>query len=356
MKFFPILALLALLSPASAQTPASLFPPPGEFPEIGAASDKGFEDPAGLVAVENGRLIADVGFDAYARRTWQPTGGGTLSLEIIALRDFRAAYSLLTLLRPAPIEAGPPGDAWAGDDRVLVFAQGRRFVRLRGSGVPADLPGRVAASVSARIGAREDRVPALVSRLPGPGREEATLEYYPGLAPLLGHSAGRMPDFVRPGFDMEIARARYSLGGASGTLTLLDFPTPQMAEAYFEEFVPGAPERQARLYGRQAGPLVALLEGEVPAAAAATLLDGVRYSYSVRWLDDEHGRPGVLWGVPLPLIKTIVNSLLFVMLLSGASLLAGALVAVCVFRYRQHRLKTGRVADDDAVFTRLRLR
>jgi hypothetical protein len=356
MKFFRILALLALLSPASAQTPASFFPPPGEFPEIGAASDKGFDDPDGLVAVENGGLIADVGFDAYARRSWRPPGGGALSLEIIALRDFRAAYSLLTLLRPTQIEAGPPGDAWAGDDRVLMFAQGRRFVRLRGSGVSADLPGRIAASVSSSIGPREDRVPSLVSRLPEPGREEATLEYYPGLAPLLRHSAGRMPDFVRPGFDMEIARARYSLGGVSVTLTLLDFPTPQMAEAYFEEFVPGAPARRARLYGRQAGPLVALLEGDVTAAAAETLLDGVRYSYSVRWLDDERERPAVLWGVPLPLLRTVVNSFLFVMLISVASILVGALAAICLFRRRQHRLKTRRVADDDAVFTRLRLR
>ena len=44
------------------------------------------------------------------------------------------------------------------------------------------------------------------------------------------------------------------------------------------------------------------------------------------------------------------------MLLAAASLLAGALVAVFVFRRRQNRLKTERVADDDAVFTRLRLR
>jgi hypothetical protein len=356
MKPTWILALLIFFAPAAAAGRVALFPAPDEFPGLRVESDKSFEDPAGLTAVENGRLISDVGFDAYARRSWR-AGGGTLSLEIIRVLDFRAAYSLLSLLRPGPVLAGPPGDVRAGDGGTLLFAQGRTFVRLRGRDIPGDLPERVARSVSARIGPREDRLPALVSRLPEPGRDHATLQYFPGLAPLLTHSAGRMPDYVRPGIDMEIARARYALDGSWGTLTLLDFPTPQIAEAYFEEFAPrAAPGAGARLYGRQAGPLVAFLEGELAPAAAAKVLDQVRYSYSVRWLEDDKGSPGILWGVPLPLLQTIVHSLIFVMLLAAASLLAGALVAVCVFRRRQRRLKTERVADDDAVFTRLRLR
>jgi hypothetical protein len=354
MKPTWILALLIFLAPAAAAGPASLFPAPDEFPELRVESDKSFEDPAGLTAVENGRLISDVGFDAYARRSWR-AGGGTLSLEIIRVLDFRAAYSLLSLLRPAPGLAGPPGDVRAGDGGTLLFAQGRTFVRLRGRDIPGDLPERVARSVSERIGPREERVPALVARLPEPGRDHATLQYFPGLAPLLTHSAGRMPDYVRPGIDMEIARAGYLLDGSRGTLTLLDFPTPQIAEAYFEEFAPRAAPG-AHLYGRQAGPLVAFLEGEWTPAAAAEVLDQVRYSYSVRWRADDKGSPGILWGVPLPLLRTIVHSLIFVMLLAAASLLAGALVAVFVFRRRQNRLKPERVADDDAVFTRLRLR
>lgn len=155
MKLFPLLLIAILAIPAVAQVefvPQSFFPPEDEFPGLHIDADKVFENPSGLSNIPDGSLIADVGFSHYARRTYSTGTTSTLILEAITLTDSRAAYSLLTLLRDAPMQDGPPGDSFSLNSKGMIFAQNKEFIRIRAEGISDDLLRKVAISVSNRIG------------------------------------------------------------------------------------------------------------------------------------------------------------------------------------------------------------
>ena len=128
-SFFLCLAIFIAAIPSAAQIefiPEDYFPADFEFEELrGIQSEISFSDSKQLSDIENGALIQDVGFDNYDRRTYSVSNSGTLSIEIVTLTDFHAAYSLLTLLRTSDIQPGPPGDAFASDSDRFILNHGR---------------------------------------------------------------------------------------------------------------------------------------------------------------------------------------------------------------------------------------
>jgi hypothetical protein len=338
---------------------ADYFPADLEFRELQKMlPEESFEDPALLSKVEDGRLIQDVGFSRYARRTYSVEGSAELVIEILTLQDFRAAYSLMTLLSTGPIRTEAPGDLHSSLPGSIRFAQGRQWVRLHGTGVSEDLIRRVAISISNRIGVPQAHVPSLVARLPKSGFDASSLRYFPSLASLksyLGESAAKSMNLVS---DAEIARAQYMVDGRPATLFLFNFPTGQVAEDYFNSVdAIAAPSLKSEAsYAKQVGPLVAVLRGPLDAAAANRLLGTLRYSYSIRWIFEKKNQSRMLWGIPTAILGTVVKSLFFVALLGVLSVLAGAVFAFLRFSFRNRRIKNALDSEEESDFIKLRLR
>jgi hypothetical protein len=357
---FVLLVLLAAL-PAPAQIELvsdSFFPAEFEFPDLQKiASEKQFEDPAQVVKVPDGKLISDVGFRKYDSRIYSLGSSGSMSIEILTLQDTRAAYSLLTLLRDSAIHDGPPGDAFTKTGDGIRFAQGKRWVRIQGRGTPEDLVRRVAVSVSNRMGQHRVKLPSLVSYLPRKGYDAASLRYYPGMKAFesFSGSSTSLPFRINP--DMEIVQAHYGLDNYAGTLYLLSFPTPEIAEDYYHGFNgAGAPATPShRTYLKRAGAVVGVLEGSFDPGTAEKILGTFKtsQSYSVQWVYEKSNRPKMVWGVPVGILSTVVKSLLFVVVLCGVSVLAGFAVA-----YLRVAIRCKRSPDqaEKNEITRLRLR
>jgi hypothetical protein len=349
MKFpCGIFLLLIAAAAACAQTGAvstGYFPSSQEFQEIhGVISENAFSDPQPLSGVENGRLISDVGFDSYSSRTYSAGDNGSITIELIRLQDSRAAYSLLTLLRDTEIREGPPGDAYTSKMGGFCFAQGRQWIRMQGRGIPAGLLQRIADSISQRMGTTRHNPPSLISHFPKTGYDPSSLRYFPGIRSFDSYS-GTMPGGVKTnGLDMEIAQARYAIGGQKGMLALLSFPTWELAEEYYLEM--GNPESagstKSKIYARRSGPLLAVLEGTFTADAANNLLSPIKFSYSVRWIADKRAKPTTVWGIPVGILKTVVQSIFFVMFLAGISVLAGAGIALYRLALRKRAPNTPR--------------
>jgi len=353
-----VLAAAGVLS-AQTHTPSGFsdfFP---EAAEIGASTrDFGpvFEDAASLAKVTNGNLAADVGFIRYERAVY--SGASPLSIEVFTLLDSLAAYSLLTLLGENPVLPGPPGDAFTAGNNSFLFARGRIFVRVLGKGAPGELLEKSAAVVSAKTehipgGGR----PGLIDYFPSEGYDVSGLRYFPSHDAYKTWTGGKTPYYIDTNSDMEIAIARYFAGNRSGTFSLLKFPTPELAEEYYDELAVSAAPDSASIYARRAGPLIACLEGNFDPISANRLLSAVRFGYSLHWIDDDGNNAGVIWGVPRVILASVVNSLIFSLAACVIAVFIGFTIGTGRFALRRYKEKRSPVPlEEDPGFTRLNLR
>ncbi len=304
------------------------FPADLEFVELKSVeSQRELGEPASLAELPEGALFTEAGFRHYARRTYRLNPSGLLTLETVTLNDSKAAYSLLSLLRNGVVTKGPPGDFAEGSDQNLMFCQSNVLVRIR-SEAPGDLARRVARSVGNRI-ARREHEPSLIANLPKLGLDPVSLRYCLGPLAFARYAqpvAGKSIEFRD---ELEIAQAGYSLENQTGILSLVGFPTVQLADEYFESlFGLMGSNSQAQLYFKKSGPMLAILEGNFAPRTADRLLGSIEFSYSVKWIYDARNRASDgMWGVSTGLMGTVVRSLAFTGLLAGLSLLAGGLFA-----------------------------
>ena len=331
------------------------FPAVSEFPELQKVLlEISFDEPARLAGIEDGQLISAVGFEKYAQRIYSVGKSGEVSIAVITLMDFRASYSLLTLRGTSNIREGPPGDAFSQSSSSIRFFQARYWVRIDGRNTSEDMLRRVAVSVSNRIGPRGQKPPSLTTHLPATGYDASSLKYFPGLKSFESYSGSQAFNSLKLNFDAEIAQARYVLDTQIGILTLLNFPTPEVGEEYFANFSASSfPEKDRdKIYLKRAGPIVAILKGRMDPESADKILHSISHSYAVRWIFEKPKKARVLWGVPVRILHTVVNSLFFVILLCVLAILAGAGAALFLYV----RKRRSNESDDQGQTNRLRLR
>lgn len=320
-------------------------------------SETSFDKQSRLDGVEDGHLFSDVGFEQYKHRLYSFGEFGNISVTIVTLMDFRAAYSVLTMKSPEGIQDGPPGDAFSADTQGVSFYHGRLWVRITSRRAPPDLMQRMALGVSRRLGPPGQKPPALVDRFPKAGYIASTLKYFPGLKSFESYSGPAAFKALHLNFDAEIAQAGYALDNQNATLTLLNFPTPEIGEVYFGEYSanPSNGTQKDRTYVKRAGPVVALLTGEVDPAAADRILGSVHHSYAIRWIF-EKSKKSITWGVPVRILHTVAKSILFVVLLALIAVFAGA--GMAWWRYSKNRRgsKNGPDGIEPTDSTHLRLR
>jgi len=309
--------------------PSDYFPARFEFRELATVvADEEIDSVPAIGRLKEGSFFLEAGAQAYARREYGLEDRTALAIEILTLEDERGAYSLVSVLRPAALAAGPPGDYMAESAGELCFAQSRYFVRIR-SRAPADLLRRIATSIGNRIGRHAQAPPSLVTHLPESGCANASIRYFMGPRSAEAFSqpiAGRRPVFADPA---EIVQAPYLLDGRSGLLTLISFPTMQMADDYYERSMDwlGRAAPPARLYSAKAGPIIGILEGNFDPGNADKVLGSLQYSYTVKWIYDKYKNAPTIWGLPYGIMSTVVRSIVLVSLLCLASIVAGAALA-----------------------------
>lgn len=358
---FVSLLIFAVISTATAGAELvsdNYFPADSEFADLQKISSEiTFADPARLLRIDNGQLFSDVGFEKYAKRVYTLGNSGSLSVEIITLRDARAAYSVLTLLRSGDIYEGPPGDSFTKTADGIRFAQGKQWVCIQGHGASADLDRRVAMSVSNRIGPHTPKPPSLVSHLPKFGYEPASLRYYPSIQSFQSYSGAIKPKHFRLDSDVEIAQAQYAVDEYTGTLYLLSFPTSEVAEDYLGGLAgeQSAGKGADKVYAKRAGPIIGVLEGSFDPGTADKILGSIKYSYLIKWVYQKTGKPKTVWGIPAGILTTVVKSLFFVVLLAGIAIIAGIVFALVRIMYRRYRSKQSPDQPEQDEMTQLKL-
>jgi hypothetical protein len=220
--------------------------------------------------------------------------GETLSLRALRFRDASGSYGAYSFYRQngwpkEDIGAGAASNHnrvlfWVGD--TVVDANFSHIEPMSGSELR-----EVASHLPNPDGSRA-LAPPILSNLPQSSLDGQTTHYALGPAGYRGAGGVLAPDLV--GFDRgaEAVTSNYSLRSGVATLTIIDYPTPQMAAAqeskirdYLKAGAPAQPawpkplqdSDPASLEVRRSGPLVAIVSGDAIPDESHKLLAMVHY-------------------------------------------------------------------------------
>ena len=250
-------------------------------------ADAAQADPANAEALKEYEFSEGMAAD-YKR------GSETLSLRALRFHDASGAYGAYSYYRQSgwpkeQIGSGATSNKnrvlfWAGN--TVVDANFSRISPMSGSEL-RELAGQLPIPEGSRALA-----PPILGDLPQAQLDGQTTHYAVGPAGYAG-SGGSLPAEL-VGFDRgaEAVTANYSLRSGPATLTIIDYPTPQMASAQetkIREYIKAGSQAQpawpkplqdsdvASLEVRRSGPLVALVSGDAIPEESHKLLALVHY-------------------------------------------------------------------------------
>lgn len=311
MRWLSILACsVALLGPAiaiEAQTaPAKKAKPAAQPAPAGAAAllPDAFD---GWVETDVPRKITDPAqadpANAAALKEYDFTGaelavykrsGETLTLSALRFHDASGSYGAYSFYRQNGWPKEEIGTGATSDHNRVLFWVGNTVVNANFSHV-GPMSGselrEVASHLPSPDGARA-LAPPILSNLPQSSLDGQTTHYALGPAGYAGSGGVLPPDLV--GFDRgaETVTANYSLRSGVATLTIIDYPTPQMAAAQepkIRAYLKAGSQAQpawpkplqdsdpASIEVRRSGPLVAIVSGDAVPDESHKLLANVHF-------------------------------------------------------------------------------
>ncbi len=296
-KLGPTAALPAKAEPAKvAAEPRSLLPE--AFSGWEAGDRKTVADPAQVDSAHAAALrefgLTDAVLGSFTR------GKETLTIKALRFGDASGAYGAYSFYRHPGWPKENIGSGAASNGNRVLFWQGNVFVDAsfqRVSPMSGAELRELAKSIPVPAG-NKSLAPPILGNLPTKDMDGQTTHYALGPAGYLGvGGAGEPYGVLTPelvGFDRgaETATASYKLRSGPATLTLINYPTPQMAAAQekaIAEYLKAGNTPQhpfskllqesnpAALEVRRSGPLVAVVSGDAIPDEAHKLIELVHY-------------------------------------------------------------------------------
>jgi hypothetical protein len=261
-----------------------------------AEPSKTVTDPA-LADPANAAALKEYGFNAAVVANYKREGE-TLSLRALRFNDVSGAYGAYSYYRQNNWPKESIGNGAASDNNRVIFWVGTTVVDATFSHVEPMSAGElrdISRQLPTANGSRALAPPILAS-LPQSKLDPQTTHYAVGPASYAG-SGGVLPaslvDFDK---GAETVTANYSLASGPATITLIDYPTPQMAHAKVDAiraYLKAGSQAQppwpkpltgsdlASLEVRDSGPLVAIVSGDAVPDESHRLLESVHYEDEV---------------------------------------------------------------------------
>ena len=266
-------AKAAAVSPAG---PAALLP--DSFAGwVAIEAEKTITDPAQADAA-NAAALKEYDFTDAALANYK-RGGETLSLRALRFHDASGGYGAYSFYRQNGWPKEEIGSGATSNHNRVLFWLGNTVVDANFSHI-GPMSGSELRELAGNLpvpGGNRAIVPPILSDLPKDSLDGQTTHYALGPAGYAGAGGVLPPDLV--GFDRgaEVVTANYKLRSNTATLTLVNYPTPQIAaaqeskiRAYIKAGSQAQPpwpkplqdSDQASLEVRRSGPLVAVVSGD----------------------------------------------------------------------------------------------
>jgi hypothetical protein len=269
--------------------PEPLLPANGRFLQGGVAGGSWTEEQP----LES--ILKEDGVQRREARAIAPLGKGTAGwIRAYQFVDATGAFSAYTYFRQGGHPVHPvPGSSAETElpGGELVMLSGLSIVRMQWKDSPASIAsllGEVVAGLPKASG-RKSLAPLLPTLFPKSGYDEAGLRY--ALGPVAYKAMGGVLPAEILGWDKsaEVGFAPYTGRSGHGTLTLLLYPTPQIAgdrgraieKAVNEEIVKEGPVALGTVKLKRLGPLVEMTQGGFTPDQALALLASVKLNQEV---------------------------------------------------------------------------
>lgn len=309
------LATAAFAAPASKPAPPLLPQSFAGWTEAGAAAAA--PDPAAA------DVLKEYGLAQYRAANYV-AGSQHLTVRAMRFADATGAYGAFTLLRQPQMHVVEKlGREGAAADGRFVFWTGTSVVDASFA-APSPHEDAVLAALAAQLPpamGTQAIPPSLPHYLPAAQLDPTSVRY--AIGPVAyAQAGGTLPasavDFP---LDTEALLAHYGPPGAQEALTLLLYPTPQIASAHLK--IIDAQAKASRLMTKRSGPLVAIVSGGYSTSKAQRLLGAVHFNDYVTINRPEGYVPEgaklyrLLMGVTVLVVVLICAALLLGLFLGG---------------------------------------
>jgi hypothetical protein len=227
--------------------------------------------------------------------------GETLTLRALRFGDASGAYGAFTFYRQNGWPKQALGAGACSDNNRLLFWAGTTLVDANFSHVT---PMSVAElrEIASQLQDGAVQVPPVMANLPKDKLEGQTAHYALGPAGYAGAGGVLPPSLVAFDKGAEAVTANYSLPSGMATLTLIDYPTPQIAaaqETAIRDYLKAGSQAQpawpkplldsdqASLEVRHSGPIVAIVSGDAVPTESHRLLESVHYEAEITSLPQQ---------------------------------------------------------------------
>jgi len=281
--FLSISLLLSLVSfSAAADMPVLLPKSFAGWTQSGPATI--VNDPAQADTAYPG-VLKEYGFVASETASYVREDGRRLTVKAAKFNDASGAYGAFTFYRQPAMKTEQIGSkAASANERILFFRDNvlvdADFARLTGMSA-AELR-ELAGMLPAATG-NAANLPDLPNYLPKEHAVENSAKYILGPQALVATRSPLTAEQVDFSHDPEILSQEYSPAGGPATLTIIAYPTPQIAAERLRVLDGAAHSAPNPMLVRRSGPLLAVVTGVVGNSDAKDLLNSVNYEAQVTW-------------------------------------------------------------------------
>jgi hypothetical protein len=364
-----VIFLSLLVSPALAKpAPAAPAPPPLLPTDFAGWTLSGpVQDSAAPEAADaaNAAVLKEYGFQQFVTAHYV-NGDNKLNIRAIRFQDASGAFGAFTFFRRPGSLAEQIGRSAVWDGSHVLFWNGATLV-------DATLD-----KVTPMTGSELRELAKTLPQPPGSANVAPPLPGYlprQDLDPNLTHYALGPEAYARSGgvlpaalvdfaLSAEAVTSNYSSRDGDGQITLLIYPTPQMAAARLRDidaFLKAgntkstwpqalAESRPDSLLTRRSGPIIAVTSGSLPPATAHKLINQVNYQADVVW-----NNPQGYISDGSKVARLILGIFALTGILGGAAILLGLFLGGGRALYRVLRGKPASAFQEETEFIRLNL-
>ncbi len=319
-------------------------------------------------------VLNEYGFTRYEQANYT-RDRDTLTVKAMEFGDATGAYGSFTFYRRPNMAPEQIGQGAAFDGTRVLFWSGIVLVDAKFDHVTPMSAAELRDLVTQlpRPVGNQGTMPSLPAYLPPQHLQPDTVQY--SIGPQAYRQSGGVlpPEIVDFNRSAEVVTAQYYALNGPGTLTIIDYPTPEIAvdrehaiQAFFASHgashgAPGQPQyswtpaladsNPAALQSRRSGPLVAVTSGSFSGEVARELLQRVHYEVNFTMGNSSHYVPDTTRVAQIILgVAFLVGIFALIAIVAGISLGGGRVM------WRKMRAKSGAPEDDSAEFIRLNLK
>jgi hypothetical protein len=313
----------------------------------------------------NASVLKEFGFQEFVTAHYA-NGDNKLNVRAIRFQDASGAYGAFTFYRRPGSIAEQIGRTAAWDGSHVLFWNGATLVDATLDHVTPMTASelRELAKALPQPPGSANVAPPLPGYLPRQGLELGLSHY--SLGPeAYARTGGVLPaSLVDFGSSAEAVTALYSDRNGDGQLTLMIYPTPQLAAARLREidaFLKAgnaqstwpealAESRPGSILTRRSGPLVAVVSGSLPEAVAHKLINQINYQADIVW-----NNPQGYISDGSKVARLILGIFALTGILGGAAILLGLFLGGGRALVRVLRGKPASAFQEETEFIRLNL-